>query len=482
MLIAYIWILSFLTIFYFNLQKSWFLISSGFLLPFLLMTYWYGQLNFLSLTFTLVGELPVVKAFALYFVYGLDGVSVTFIILTTFIFGLIAMINVDMTKHKKSFLLTLLAVEVLLVITFISLDILFFYIFFEAILIPMFILIGVWGARERKIKAAYYFFMYTLLGSIFMLFAILNIYFICGTTHYDALASTPFEFNDQILLWVCLFIAFAVKVPSFPFHVWLPEAHVEAPTIGSVILASLLLKLGGYGFMRFMIPILPLACETLRPVVYGIAILSILYASLAAIRQIDLKKIIAYSSVAHMNVVVLGLFANNTQGVDGGFYLMIAHGVVSGALFFCVGVLYDRYHTRLIRYYGGLVQTMPIFTIIFFVFTLANMGFPGTANFIGELLVFVGLFQTNIAVMIMSATGVVLSAVYSIWLFGRVCFGTLKVKYIGRYIDITLNECLILVPLLVGAIGLGLNSQLLITEQLTMLFPVILVKKNLKKV
>lgn len=265
-------------------------------------------------------------------------------------------------------------------------------------------------------------------------------------------------------------MAFAIKIPMFPFHIWLPEAHVEAPTIGSVILASLLLKLGGYGFIRFTIPMFPEATEFFRPLIFTLCIISILYASLTTIRQIDLKRIIAYSSIAHMNIIVLGLFSNNQQGIDGAIYLMIAHGITSSALFFCVGILYDRYHTRLLMYYGGLVQVMPIFSTFFLIFTLANMGFPGTCNFIGELLVLYGLLQQNTIVTFFGATGIILSAVYSIWLYNRVIFGTLKIKYNQNYIDITKLEYHILLVLIISTFILGCNSNIILDILINILY------------
>jgi len=308
----------------------------------------------------------------------------------------------------------LLLTEFFLINVFSVLDLFFFYIFFESILIPMFIIIGVWGSRQRKIHAAYQFFFYTLFGSIIMLIGIIVIYFNTGTTDIQVLAQTEFSEMRQIFLWLSFFCSFAVKVPMLPVHIWLPEAHVEAPTAGSVILAGVLLKLGTYGIIRFMIPMFPYAMIYFTPLVFTMCVIAIIYSSATTIRQIDLKKIIAYSSVAHMNFALLGLFTNNSMGIEGSLFLLLGHGVVSSGLFLCIGILYDRYHTRNILYYGGLVQTMPIFSIIFLIFSLANIGFPGTVNFIGEFLVLVGTFKLNTTVAFLSATGMVLGAVYVI--------------------------------------------------------------------
>lgn len=394
--------------------------------------------------------------------FGVDGLAIIFIFLTLFTFPLCYLAAWNITKQTKQFFVYLAAMELLLILTFATTDILYFYIFFESLLIPMFIIIGVWGARERKIKAAYLFFLYTLFGSIFMLFGILYLYFIVGSTHYFILLNSELKLDQQKIIWVCFFMAFAVKTPLFPFHIWLPEAHVEAPTVGSMLLASLLLKLGGYGFIRFSLSFLPDASIYFSPLVSFFALLGVIYGSLSTTRQVDLKRIVAYSSVAHMNLVVLGLFSGNVQGIEGALYLMVGHGIVSAALFFCVGVLYDRYHSRLLRYYGGLVTVMPLFSAAFLFFTLANMSFPGTSNFIGELLIFLGIFYTNAIVLLFSSVGIVISAVYSIWLYNRIIFGTLKTIYIFRFSDLNKRETFILFSYFCPMLLLGLSANFIL--------------------
>lgn len=395
------------------------------------------------------------------FCIGIDGISLFFIILTTFLVPVCLLVGwSSVQKYVKEYFIAFLILETCMLAVFCILDLLLFYIFFESVLIPMFIIIGVWGSRERKIRAAYQFFLYTLLGSVFMLLAILLIYFQTGTTDLQILLTTEFSEKRQILLWFAFFCSFAVKVPMVPVHIWLPEAHVEAPTAGSVILAGILLKLGTYGFLRFSIPMFPIATVYFTPLIYTLSILGIIYASLTTLRQIDLKKIIAYSSVAHMGYVTLGLFSLNTQGIEGSILLMLSHGLVASALFLCVGVLYDRHKTRLVKYYGGCVHVMPLFSFFFLVFTLGNISLPGTSSFIGELLVLVGSFQTNTFIATLACTGMVLGAGYSLWLYNRVVFGNFKTHYISDFADLNRREFFIFLPFFVGILLMGVYPEI----------------------
>nr|BDN85834.1 NADH dehydrogenase subunit 4 [Microheliella maris] len=391
---------------------------------------------------------------------GVDGISLLFIILTTFLILTCILASWHSIKFNiKEYYIAFLLLEVLLITVFIVLDVVLFYVFFESVLIPMFLIIGIWGSRERKIRAAYQFFLYTLLGSVLMLLAILLIYFETGTTDLQILMVSTFSEKRQLILWLAFFASFAVKVPLIPFHIWLPEAHVEAPTAGSVILAGVLLKLGTYGFLRFSIPLFPYATIYYTPLVYTISVIGVIYASLTTLRQIDLKKIIAYSSVAHMSFVTLGIFTNTIQGIEGGILLMLSHGLVSGALFLCVGVLYDRHHTRLIKYYGGLIHSMPLFATIFLFFTLANLSMPGTSSFVGEFLILAGLFKSNTVTSFLAATGMVLGAAYSIWLYNRVVFGQNNVAYIKEYSDINRREFAVFFPYLISVLWMGLYPE-----------------------
>lgn len=391
---------------------------------------------------------------------GIDGISLFFIILTTFLSPVCLLVGwASVQQYIREYVIAFLILETFMLAVFSILDVLLFYIFFESVLIPMFIIIGVWGSRERKIRAAYQFFLYTLVGSVAMLLAILFIYFQTGTTDLTVLLTTEFSSQRQIILWLAFFASFAVKVPMIPVHIWLPEAHVEAPTAGSVILAGILLKLGTYGFLRFSIPLFPIATIYFTPWIYTLSVLGIVYASLTTLRQIDLKKIIAYSSVAHMGYVTLGLFSLNTQGIEGSILLMLSHGLVASALFLTVGVLYDRHKTRLLKYYGGCVQTMPLFSFFFLLFTLGNISLPGTSSFPGELLVLAGCFQTNTFITVVATTGMILGAAYSLWLINRVIFGNFKTHYISNFSDISRREFFIFLPFAVGILWMGIYPE-----------------------
>jgi proton-translocating NADH-quinone oxidoreductase chain M len=391
------------------------------------------------------------------FSIGIDGVSLFFVILTCFLIPvclLVAWNNVQ--TYVKEYCIAFLVMESLMIAVFSVLDLLLFYIFFESVLIPMFIIIGVWGSRERKIRAAYQFFLYTLFGSLLMLLAVLLIYFQAGSTDLQVLYTTQFSEKRELLLWLAFFASFAVKVPMVPVHIWLPEAHVEAPTAGSVLLAGIMLKLGTYGFLRFSIPLFPYASIYFTPLVYTMSILAIIYTSLTTLRQVDLKKIIAYSSVAHMNFVTLGLFSLNAQGVEGSVMLMISHGLVSPALFLLVGALYDRHKTRLLRYYGGCGRSMPIFACLFLFFTMANISLPGTSSFVGEFLVLTGAFQNNTFAAVLGATGMVLGAAYALWLCNRVIYGLAKPYYISSFSDLSRREVFIFVPFVFLVLLIGI--------------------------
>nr|YP_009092461.1 NADH dehydrogenase subunit 4 [Gloeochaete wittrockiana]AIM52047.1 NADH dehydrogenase subunit 4 [Gloeochaete wittrockiana] len=391
---------------------------------------------------------------------GLDGISLFFLLLTTFLMPICLLAGWSAIKSfVKEYIICFLILESLLVVVFTVLDLFLFYIFFEGVLIPMFLIIGIWGSRERKIRAAYYFFLYTLVGSVLMLLGILFIYFEVGSTDIQVLYSVEFSEIDQIFLWLAFFASFAVKIPMIPFHIWLPEAHVESPTAGSLVLAGILLKLGAYGFLRFSIPLFPLASVYFTPFVYALSVVGIVYGSLTTLRQVDLKKIIAYSSVAHMNFVTLGLFAFTMQSFEGSILLMLSHGVVSPALFLCVGVLYDRYKSRLLNYYSGLVQVMPLYAVIFSFFTLANLSLPGTSSFVGEFLILTGVYQINTSASIFSTLGVIFGAAYSLWLYNRVIFGTLKVSYTSTFFDINRREFFVFVPLILLTLWMGVYPE-----------------------
>jgi NADH-quinone oxidoreductase subunit M len=386
---------------------------------------------------------------------GVDGISMLFVILTTFLMPLcIVASRLTVDKYFKEYMIAFLVLETLMVGVFSALDLVLFYVFFEGGLIPMFLIIGIWGG-PRRVYASFKFFLYTLLGSVLMLLALMAMYWDAGTTDIRALLDHPFPASMQRWLWLAFFASFAVKLPMWPVHTWLPDAHVEAPTAGSVILAAILLKMGGYGFLRFSLPMFPLASADLAPFVFTLSVVAVVYTSLVALAQQDMKKLIAYSSVAHMGFVTMGIFAMNAQGVQGGIYQMLSHGIVSGALFLCVGVVYDRLHTREISAYGGLVNRMPLYAGAFMVFTLANVGLPGTSGFVGEFLTLLGAFRVNTWVAFFATTGVILSACYALWLYRRVIFGELEKDSLKSILDLSRRELAIFAPLVVLAIGFG---------------------------
>ena len=391
---------------------------------------------------------------------GVDGISLFFVLLTTFLIPICLLASWDSVKTNiREYNIAFLFMESALICVFTVLDVLFFYIFFEAILIPMFLIIGIWGSRTRKIRAAYQFFIYTLVGSVLMLLAILWIYFQVGSTDIQVLTTVKFDTTSQIILWLAFFASLAVKIPMIPAHIWLPEAHSEAPTAGSVILAGVLLKMGGYGFLRFSIPMFPDATVYFTPLVYTMSVIAVIYTSLTTLRQVDMKRIIAYSSVAHMGFVTIGMFTLNVQGIEGSMLLMLSHGIVSSALFLCVGVIYDRHKTRIIKYYSGLTVKMPLFSIIFLFFILANIGFPGTSSFVSEFLVLMGAFKSNIFVTVLAATGVIWGAGYSVWLYNRVAFGNIRTSHISYFQDIDRREFMIFLPLIILVIIMGVYPE-----------------------
>ncbi len=386
---------------------------------------------------------------------GVDGISVWFVLLSTFLTPICILSSWDAVKVRvKEYMIAFLVLETMMVGMFCALDMVLFYIFFEGVLIPMFIIIGVWGGK-RRVYAAFKFFLYTLAGSVLMLLAILAIYNEAHSTDIIELITHDFPRTMQIWLWLAFFASFAVKVPMWPVHTWLPDAHVEAPTAGSVILAGVLLKMGAYGFLRFSVPMLPLASELFTPLIYTLSVIAIIYTSLVALVQEDMKKLIAYSSVAHMGFVTIGIFTMTTQGIQGALFQMLSHGIVAGALFLCVGVVYDRMHTREIARYGGLVSRMPLYALVFMVFMLASVGLPGTSGFVGEFLVLVGAFKVNTWVALLAATGLFLGAAYMLSLYRRVIFGKMTNEDLKAILDLSPREIAMFVPLIVVVIWMG---------------------------
>lgn len=405
--------------------------------------------------FQFVEQAAWFPTFGISYHMGVDGISMLFVILSTFLMPICVLASWDAIKTRvREYMISFLILETMMIGMFCALDMVLFYVFFEGVLIPMFLIIGIWGGA-RRVYAAFKFFLYTLMGSVLLLVAILAMYFTAGTTDIPTLMTTSFPFQMQFWLWLGLFASFAVKVPMWPVHTWLPDAHVQAPTAGSVILAGVLLKMGAYGFLRFSMPMLPLASEYFTPLVYGLSVIAVIYTSLVALAQEDMKKLIAYSSVAHMGFVTVGIFAATQQAVQGAIYQMLSHGVVSGALFLCVGVVYDRLHTREISRYGGLVNNMPKYAVVFMLMMMASVGLPGTAGFVGEFLILTGVFQVNTWVALFTATGVILGATYMLYLYRRVIYGELTKEDLKGMLDLDRREIVIFAPLCIVVMWMG---------------------------
>ena len=420
---------------------------------FLALFLWYS-FDPTTYDFQFVEEITWISGF-IKFKFGIDGISILFILLTAFITPICIISCINSIKSRlKEFLIAILVLETFMIGVFCSLDLVIFYLFFEGGLIPMFLIIGIWGGA-RKVYSAFKFFLFTLLGSVLMLVAIIAIYWITGTTDVVDIYEIKIPKEFQYLLWLAFFSSFAVKLPMWPVHTWLPDAHVEAPTAGSVILAAILLKMGGYGFLRFSLGMFPLASEYFVPLIFALSVIAIIYTSLVALMQDDMKKLIAYSSVAHMGFVTMGIFTFNKQGIEGSMIQMLSHGLISAALFLCVGVLYDRTHSRLIKSYGGLVHVLPKYSFVFMIFALGTLGLPGTSGFVGEFLVLVGTFKVNYLVAIIGSLGVILSAAYMLWLYKRVIFGKLEKVELKKIKDINLSESGILFVLAALVIFFG---------------------------
>lgn len=396
---------------------------------------------------------------------GVDGLSLYFVLLTTFTMPICVLASWENVKHNiKSYMIAFLVLESLLIAVFVVLDLLLFYVFFESVLIPLFIIVGVWGASADRIRASFLLFLYTLFGSLFMLLAFLVIFYHVGSTDFEVLSLADISFENQRWLWLAIFLSLAIKTPLLPVHIWLSRAHVEAPVAASMVLAGLILKLATYGFLRVLIPFLPEATSYFSPLVQTIAVVTLVYSSLTTLRQTDFKVLVAYSSIAHMSVVVIGLFSNTLQGIEGAILLGIAHGIVSPAMFMCVGgILYDRYHTRVIRYYRGLTQYMPMFSLLFFLFILGNMSTPLTVNWAGELMALMGSIQRSPLIGLAMSSGIVFSAAYSIWLYARLCNGSWS-PFLGYAIDVTRREFMVLLPLLITMFLFGLFPNIILTD------------------
>ena len=409
---------------------------------FIILFVWYS-IDKTTSDFQFIEEYNWISGF-IKFKFGIDGISILFILLTAFIIPICIFSCINSVKTRlKEFLIALLVLETFIIGVFCSLDLVIFYLFFEAGLIPMFLIIGIWGG-PRKVYSAFKFFLFTLLGSVLMLVAIIAIYWISGTTDITEIYQTGIPSEYQYLLWLAFFSSFAVKLPMWPVHTWLPDAHVEAPTAGSVVLAAILLKMGGYGFIRFSVGMFPVASEYFTPLIFSLSTIAVIYTSLIALMQKDMKKLIAYSSVAHMGYVTIGIFTFNKQGIEGSIVQMFSHGLISAALFLSVGVLYDRTHSRLIKTYGGIVNLMPKYSFLFMIFVLGTLGLPGTSGFVGEFLVLVGVFKVNYLVAILASIGVILAAAYILWLYKRVVFGKMENIQLKKIKDVNLSEAVIL--------------------------------------
>ncbi len=422
---------------------------------FLSLVLWVG-FDRKSADFQFVQQIPWIENLGITYHMGVDGISMLFVLLSTLLTPICVLASWDAIQTRvKEYMVAFLVLETLMVGMFCALDFVLFYIFFEGVLIPMFLIIGIWGGA-RRVYASFKFFLYTLAGSVLMLLAIMAIYLSAGTTDIPTLLKYALPQSMQYWLFLAFFASFAVKVPMWPVHTWLPDAHVEAPTAGSVILAGVLLKMGAYGFLRFSVPMLPVATDFFTPMVFTLSIIAVIYTSLVALAQTDMKKLIAYSSVAHMGFVTLGIFTVNHQGVEGAIFQMLSHGVVSAALFLCVGVVYDRIHSREIARYGGLVEKMPVYAVLFMVFMLASVGLPGTSGFVGEFLILVGVFKVSSWVAALAATGVILGAAYMLWLYRRVIFGKLTKDDLKSILDVSPREIAVFAPLVILTIWMGI--------------------------
>jgi len=426
------------------------------------LSIWSG-FDYNTAQFQFVEKQQWIEGYNIYYHLGIDGISMFFILLTTLLMPICILAGWNsITKRVREYMISFLLLETMIIGVFCALDFVMFYLFFEAVLIPMYLIIGIWGG-ERRIYASFKFFLYTLAGSVLLLIAMLYLYNVTGTTDIPTLmqASPLLDISVQKWLWIAFFASFAVKVPMWPVHTWLPDAHVQAPTAGSVILAGILLKMGGYGFLRLSLPLLPEASIYFADFMFFLSIVAIIYTSLVALMQEDMKKLIAYSSVAHMGFVTLGIFAFNRQGIEGSLVVMISHGLVSAALFLCVGVLYDRMHTKEIAKYGGVVEVMPRFALIFMFFTMSSIGLPGTSGFVGELLTMAGVFQVNKIVSALSATAIILGAAYMLWLYKRVIFGQITNRDISALKDVSRREIIMFAPLIILALLIGIYPSII---------------------